>query len=226
MLPISNRRCAAFAIIAVAILLVLLGIVECQRRWRDVQNIEARSRLAGVRHSVANYKTIQKRPLQRSYTDKAGHVIGWRQELAPYFDDDMMRVIEAEPSRSEEFRYATFQRAAPPWLRLSFDKSAAEFTSLVAVYDKTAATENEETQWAIIAMENTGIRWDEPRDLTVREFVELLENSNGTSRPLAVLTASGKLGRIDGTSFRFSVLSPGQPSVREFCLDSESQSGK
>jgi hypothetical protein len=58
-------------------------------------------------------------------------------------------------------------------------------------------------------------------DCAVQEFVNLLDTPDAALRPLAVLTANEQLGRIDQSMIGISILSPDQPPVQSFILNSD-----
>lgn len=219
MLPINNQRLINLVLLGgIVIMIATYGVTKYQRSLDEVRNIAARSRLAQLRHAMSNYESIQHRRLSRVRTDPDGRQIGWREEIAPYFDDQTMHEIAAAPHRAAEFRQTTSKGPAPMNLRLPFDKSDPDFTSLIGVYEDAIsdAATGDDAPWAIVAVMNTKIRWNEPKDLSVQEFVNLLDAPNAAMRPLAILTANGQLGRIDQTMIGFSILSPGQPPVESF----------
>ncbi len=214
--------CVIFGIAAFGIVLVVvtwLVSAEYHRSLLEARDANARGRLAQLQLCIDNYKSIHGRALHRIYSDRQGKRMSWREEIAPYFDDELMRAKALNPDRNDDLRKAHADQIAPVSFRVSFDASNAYFTSIVAVYDE-ANEENDDAPWAIAAMSNTGIRWNEPKDLTISEFLKLLDSSQAANQTIAVLTASGQLGSIvDGSSLRFFLHSPGQPAIDRFLLN-------
>eukprot|EP00456_Euglypha_rotunda_P037678 TRINITY_DN2893_c0_g1_i13.p1 TRINITY_DN2893_c0_g1~~TRINITY_DN2893_c0_g1_i13.p1 ORF type:complete len:229 (+),score=20.00 TRINITY_DN2893_c0_g1_i13:283-969(+) len=219
--PKFTTICAVFGVFAVGgLLAVLTWIVfaEYHRSRHESQDANARGRLAQLQLCIENYRSVNGRALQRIYIDSQGKRTSWREKISPYFDDETMRTMVTNPERVEGLRNGDTDQFAPASLRVTFDTSNAHFTSIVAVYDELNA-DDEDAPWAIVAMTNTGVRWNEPKDLTVSEFLKRLDAPQAAKQPVAVLTASGQLGSIvNGSSLRFSLLSPGQSPLRTFLL--------
>ena len=51
-------------------------------------------------------------------------------------------------------------------------------------------------------MTETGIAWNEPRDLSIDELVAIVADRDTTRQPIAILTSSGAIGHILG-GFRY-----------------------
>lgn len=204
------------ALFGTTVALVTLVFIEIRNRRSESQKSSARDQLGQMKLVMTNYQNIQGHQLLRIHQDKNGRSIGWREEIAPYFHHEMLYAIEKDPSRADEFQRKTSAEPVMDYLRLHFDTSPTECTSLVGVYDEMDTTES--APWAIAAIRNTGIAWKGTRDLTIQEFVSLLDDPDEQKRPLAILTANREVGRIDNSSVRFNLLSRDQRSVKTILM--------
>ena len=210
-----KKYCVIYASLFLFVIACLFATFDIMKRRAEVRILEAKSRLAQLRHIIVNYEAVHNKPLCRTYTSSDGIVTGWRQELSAFLDE-----FEA-PRNSDDVDETkeTLKRGQIlGYLRLSFDKGDENDTSIIGVYSPTVSNDPGDSPWAIVAMTDSGIEWNEPRDLTLKEFEQMLSRPEGTSKPIALLTADKHLGVFSHMSICFSTSSPGQPPIEQLLL--------
>jgi hypothetical protein len=174
-MQLRRRWCALTLLLALG----LLGAYSFGICWRnglaEAHQAQARGRLGYIRAVLDNYEVIHGHPLPRTSGDDQGRIISWREALLSFVDQT--RDVPGEEN-------------SPICFRLPFEQSDPRFTSLVAVYDADKAND-ESAPWAIVAIENTGIRWNEPKDFTFEQFEYQASLADAAKRPIAVLTTAG-----------------------------------
>lgn len=206
------------AVSLVVLMIAWSAAVQYRKSLREARAVSARGQLAQLRLGFENYKTIYGRTLPRVSINSLGETTSWRVSISPFFDDKIMHSLAAQNDIDTDLRSIPEPSAAPLQLRLPYDTSDARFTSIVAIYDETDI-DSKDPPWAIVAMTHTGIRWNEPRDLTISEFGKLIGRPYDTIQPIVVMTAKGQSGSIVGNSkIQFYFGSPAQPAIRDLLL--------
>lgn len=176
-MQLRRRWCVLALLLAVGSLGVY-AFVTCMRdSAAGARSGETRGKLYQIRLALENYQDAHGHPIPRVSRDEQGQAISWRQGLSSYLD------FQGVPVK------------APVSFRLPFEQNDPRFTSVIAVYDADKADDGS-APWAVVAIEDTGIPWNEPRDFTFEQFASHLSLAEAANRPVALLTADGEIGAI------------------------------